>query len=148
MDQPNSEQQIAQGIADQVSKGLVSYERAKKQLAQMGALPGNTIDIGNVIEWLDKIKKIGYEAESDENGIVQQIDHSGYYSGSNDDGANMIEAARQNAIETKERPFLREGVALNMADLAQAQNKVIDVSARIAALNQRAEDELGVSDAE
>jgi hypothetical protein len=144
------EQSIAANIADQISKGVVSYNRARKQLDSMGSTPGLTIDVGNVIAWLDRnVKRIGYEEEPDENGIILPTDHSGYYTGGNDDGTNMLEAAKMDAIEAKQYQYLvqRPGQPLvNVHELAKAQNRVIDVSDRVKELTTQADEELGIVD--
>ena len=155
------EKALAANIADQISQGLVSYNRARKQLESMGSTPGLTIDVGNVIEWLDKnVKRIGYEEESDESGVVQAVDHTGYYSGKTDSFHdmpeargyhNMLDAAKTDAIEAKANPYLvtRPGQQrINVHELAKAQEGVIDVSARIKELTSRADEELGIIDAD
>lgn len=146
------EQALAANIADQIEGGLVSYNRARKQLESMASTPGLTIDVGNVIEWLDRnVKRTGYEDEPDENGVIAPVDHSGYYTGGNEDESNMLEAARMDAIEAKKYQHLvqRPGQPLvNVHELAKAQDRVIDVSARVKELTTQADEELGIIDVE
>lgn len=120
---------LAENIADQVSKGLVTYDRARKQLAQMQATPGNTIDIGEVLVWLDKhIKRSGHEeVEVDGVTIDVPVDHSKYFE-------EDVQANREIIEIQKQIPFSRQG-------------RAIDVSGRIGALEARADEELGVTDA-
>lgn len=144
------EKAMADNIADQISKGVVSYGRARKQLESMTSTPGMTIDVGNVIAWLDKnVKRIGYEDEPDEDGVVQPVDHTSYYQGTNDDGSNMLEAAHQDAIEAKQYQYLvqRPGQPqINVHELAKAQSRVIDVTSRVKELTTQADEELGIID--
>jgi hypothetical protein len=126
-------ERIAQQIATDVSKGLVSYDRARKQLA---ARAKTDIFIGEVIEWLDQnIKRFGYEDDKDKD-VVAELDHTHYYDESKT-------ANREIMAETREYAQLVNSPLRN-ADVSAHNQAVIDVSSRVKELVEDAEKELGI----
>lgn len=65
-------ERMVTAVAQDVSKGLVSYDRARRQLVEWGRA-GRTIDVGEAIEWLDRnVKKFGYE-DAEVDGVIAPV---------------------------------------------------------------------------
>jgi len=133
--QEETERMVAQ-VAKDVSKGLVSYDRAKRQL-QAWSRAKPSIDIGEAIDWLDRnIKKSGYEEVGGD--IVAPVDHSHYY--------DEPKAANREIMAEQKRLPLIARTNVDSGELAKAQERTINVTSRVQQLTSAAEEEMGVID--
>lgn len=130
-------ERMVTAVAQDVSKGLVSYDRARRQLVEWGRA-GRTIDVGEAIEWLDRnVKKFGYE-DAEVDGVIAPVDHSHYYD-------EPKAANREIMAEAKSHPMIAR-TNISTDKLAEANARVIDVTARVKQLTATADDEMGVID--
>lgn len=130
-------------LAADVSKGLVSMPRAKRQLAEW-ARAGKTIDVGECTDWLDRnVHKAGHEEMKLADGTIVDVatDHRSYYD------EHKVAAAKDIADAAEEGHRIL-GTDITTQQLAQANAKAIDVSRRVNELTARADDEMGVVDVE
>lgn len=139
----DDEVHMINSLAADVSKGLVSMPRAKRQLAEW-ARAGKTIDIGECTDWLDRhVAKTGHEEEVLPDGTVIDVaaDHTHYYD-------EHKAAAAKDIADADEQGHRIVGTDITSTQLAQANAKAIDVSRRVNELTSRAEDIEGIIDLE
>lgn len=128
-------ERIVNQVAKDVSKGLVSYNRARKQLVELSRAKPD-IHIGEAIEWLDQnIKRFGYEDDQNTD-VVERVDHTHHYD--EDKAAN-----REIIAQTREHAQLVNSPLRNI-DISDHNQTVIDVSSRVKELVEGAEKELGI----